>query len=94
MSSSDDEAHIGSHVFYRDRLEWQDVIPIASDEGPLPVVSIDYSDQCKFVTYVIFLLRILTLIQRRLKCKIVLTKVIFVFLKLLQLRTFTIMLEG
>lgn len=49
MSSSDDEAHIGSHVFYRDRPEWQDVIPIASDEGPLPVVSIDYSDQCKFV---------------------------------------------
>lgn len=47
MSSSDDECIGSNHVFYKDRPEWQDVVPIPSDEGPVPVVSIDYSDQCK-----------------------------------------------
>lgn len=46
MSSSDDEA-LGTHVFYKDRPDWRDVRPIQSDEGPDPVVSIDYSEQCK-----------------------------------------------
>ena len=32
-------------MFYRDRDDWRDVIPIAQNDGPVPVVLIAYSDR-------------------------------------------------
>jgi protein farnesyltransferase/geranylgeranyltransferase type-1 subunit alpha len=37
------------HVFYRDREDWKDVIPLEQDDGPDPVVAIDYSDKFRDV---------------------------------------------
>ncbi|EFX85035.1 hypothetical protein DAPPUDRAFT_209281 [Daphnia pulex] len=36
-----------SYIFYRDRPEWSDVVPVELHEGPFPVVAIAYSDRFK-----------------------------------------------
>ena len=45
-SSSDESSKDqDSWVFYRNREEWKDVVPIPQDDGPFPVVKIAYSDK-------------------------------------------------
>lgn len=34
-------------VFYSDRPDWKDVVPIPQDDGPYSVVAIAYKDKCK-----------------------------------------------
>ena len=34
-------------IFYRDRKDWKDVVPIPQDDGEDPVVRIAYTDRCK-----------------------------------------------
>ena len=46
MSSSDSEGE--DWIPYGEREEWKDVEPIKQDDGPQPVVSIAYSDKCKY----------------------------------------------
>lgn len=47
MSSSESEDE--GYLFYRDRDEWKDVIPIPQDDGPTSVVAIAYTDKFKDV---------------------------------------------
>lgn len=48
MSSSDSDAE-DDFIFYRDREEWKDVTPIPQEDGPVPIVSIAYTDKFKDV---------------------------------------------
>ncbi len=45
--NSSDDSFADEWVFYKDREDWKDVIPIPKDDGPTPVVQIAYSDKCK-----------------------------------------------
>lgn len=43
-SSSDSEPE--DYILYRDRDEWNDVVPVEQDDGPSSIVSIAYTEQC------------------------------------------------
>lgn len=45
MSDSSDDESLSSWVMYKDRKEWQDVTPIKQDDGPNPIVAINYSEK-------------------------------------------------
>ena len=45
--SSDDEDAQRPFVPFKQRPEWQDIEPIPQDDGPVPVLAIQYSDECK-----------------------------------------------
>lgn len=46
MSDSSDENET-EFILYKNRPEWQDVIPVKQDDGDEPVVAIDYTETCK-----------------------------------------------
>lgn len=47
MSDAESEEDT-SFIFYKDREEWKNVTPIPQDDGPDPVVKINYSKKCKY----------------------------------------------
>lgn len=44
---SSDEDFGDDWVFYAERPDWKDVVPLAQDDGDHPVVQIAYSEKCK-----------------------------------------------
>ena len=47
MATESSDEDMENWVFYRDRDEWKDVVPIEQDDGPFPVVAIAYTEKCK-----------------------------------------------
>jgi len=48
MGDSSDEEYLGTDwLAYSERSDWEDVQPLAQDDGPNPVVSIAYSQKCE-----------------------------------------------
>ena len=49
MASESSDEDVENWVFYRDREEWRDVVPVEQDDGPFPVVAIAYTEKCKLI---------------------------------------------
>lgn len=49
MAADSSEEDQENWVFYRDREEWRDVVPVEQDDGPFPVVAIAYTEKCMSV---------------------------------------------
>lgn len=47
MATESSDEDMENWVFYRDRDEWKDVVPIEQDDGPFPVVAIAYTEKFK-----------------------------------------------
>ncbi|XP_011310857.1 protein farnesyltransferase/geranylgeranyltransferase type-1 subunit alpha [Fopius arisanus] len=45
--SSEDSLEDRPWILYRDREEWKDIVPLAQDDGPHPIVAIAYSEKFK-----------------------------------------------
>ena len=51
MASESSDEDVENWVFYRDREEWRDVVPVEQDDGPFPVVAIAYTEKCKLINW-------------------------------------------